>query len=91
LFSRQIGFFFLASLSLIVASIAFTFREQLKSRIYALLEIVFGMSLAGFSFHRGNTLLVTAIAFFAGIRVIVDGLKRLREFHSARVSANVSC
>ncbi|ARN82250.1 hypothetical protein [Methylocystis bryophila] len=67
---------------LILAGVLFGFREFLAHPLYAPGEILFGAAVAGYSIQQPNY--AGFIGFFAGVRIIVDGYKRIGTLRDMR-------
>ena len=71
-----------------LAFLAYVARDVAKSKMYSVVEIVFGMVIAAqgavFSDVSKNQL-ADIIAFVAGVRIAIDGVKRFFEFGAYRL------
>ena len=83
LFSSWLGGLAVSFFGLAIGAIGFWIREQRRSPIYAAIELCVGMAVAGLALRPGTTLVVSVVAFLGGVRVIIDGLKRMKEFRLA--------
>jgi hypothetical protein len=66
-------------------------RERVKSKIYPVLEISLGASLSVQGVVLGPnsgsfSLLAGIVAFIGGVRIIIDGFKRLVEYRSIHLT-----
>lgn len=82
----------LALLAVFVGYTAWYLREARKVKIYPVIEIALGstLSVQGLILDSGKvSLLASIVAFVGGVRIIIDGFKRLfeyRTFHLAKGS-----
>ena len=67
---------------LILAGVLFGFREFLAHPLYAPGEILLGAAVAGYSIQQPDY--AGFLGFFAGVRIIVDGYKRVGTLRDMR-------
>lgn len=66
--------------ALVLGILAFLAREIKKWAIYPFLELAVGIVSAANCVRPGETVLARMILLLAGVRIIVDAIKRLNEF-----------
>jgi hypothetical protein len=74
--------------AIIVAAVAWFVREEVKSKTYPLAEIVFGAWLASQAAVLPNSdpyHLANIVAFIGGVRIVIDGFVRFKNYHSYRL------
>lgn len=72
-----------AIIALVAGVAAYLLREVIFWKLYPFIEILLGMVAGSFFVREGETFLTRIILLFAGVRIIVDGIKRILAWQDA--------
>lgn len=78
-FDRGSAYAIAGGVTFIFGMCAFYFRDVSKRRFYPYTELVLGITAGSFFVREGESLITRLIILFAGIRIVADGLRRLKE------------